>query len=125
MFTYAIGNEKLCVFRPSVAAFGETHFFFAKRLAMRRCSVLQIWCAVADVAIQYDERRTAFRLREDSQGVLYPINVVGITDSQDVPTVTQESGGDVLCKGDAGVSLDGDVVVIVDPAEIVELQVCR
>src|SRR5215475_1877956 len=99
MFTHAIGNEKLRVFRPSVAALGETHFFFAERFAMRRCSVLQIWRAVADVTIQDDERRTAFRLLEDGQGVLYPINVVGITDSQDVPTVTQESRSDVLCKG--------------------------
>ena len=43
----------------------------------------------------------------------------------DVPAVAHEAGGDVLCEGDARVAFDRDVVVVVDPAEIVEPQMAR
>ena len=60
---------------------------------------------------------------EDLQSVLDAIDVVGVADAQDVPAVTQEPGGDVLREGDARVAFDGDVVVVVDPAEVVQAQV--
>src|SRR5262249_61144870 len=36
------------------------------------------------------------------------------------PPVTQEPGGDVFREGDARVAIDRDVVVVVDPAEVIE-----
>src|SRR5262249_21144854 len=39
-----------------------------------------------------------------------------------VPVITEEAGGNVLGKGDARTALDADVVVVVDPAEIVEAE---
>src|SRR5207247_316570 len=44
-------------------------------------------------------------------------------DPQNVPSVSQEPGGNVLGEGDARVPFDGDVIVVVDPAELVETQV--
>ncbi len=41
----------------------------------------------------------------------------------DVPAVAHEAGGDVVLVGDPGLAVDRDVVVVVDPAEVVELQV--
>jgi hypothetical protein len=54
--------------------------------------------------------------------MLDAVNVVGVADAQDVPAVAQEPGRDVLGEGDARVAFDGDVVVVVNPAEVVEAE---
>ena len=87
--------------------------------------VLFMWRTVADVAVQDEEGRAARRLAKHQQGLLDSINVVSVADAQNVPTVTQESGGDVLRKGDSRIPFDGDVVVVVDPAEIVQAKMAR
>src|ERR1041385_1456460 len=51
-----------------------------------------------------------------------PLNVVGVADTSDVPSVGQEPGGDILGKGDVRVALDGDVIVIENPAEPVQAE---
>jgi hypothetical protein len=51
--------------------------------------------------------------------VLDAINIVSVSDPQNVPTVTQESSRDILREGDSRIPFNGDVVVVVDPAEIV------
>ena len=51
--------------------------------------------------------------------MLDTIYVVSVTDSQDIPTVSQKSRRDVFGEGDARVSLDRNVIVVVDPAEII------
>ena len=91
MLADSIRHKKLRVFRPSVAALGKTDFLFAQRFAVRGCGVLQIWGAVADVTVEDDECRVALGLGEDGQGMLDPINVVGIADSQNIPTVREET----------------------------------
>src|SRR5258708_40179837 len=45
-----IGNQKLCVLRPSVVALGEADFLFAQRLAMSRGGILPVRGTVSDVA---------------------------------------------------------------------------
>src|SRR5215467_13784805 len=75
------------------------------------------------MAIENDERGPALRLAEDPEGVLDAIDIVRITDSQNVPPVAQEPRRYVLGEGNTCVAFDGDVIVVVDPAEIVEAQV--
>src|SRR5262245_30705880 len=75
------------------------------------------------MAVENDERGPVLRLAEDPEGVLDAIDIVGITNAQNVPPVAQEPGRYVLGEGDTCVAFDGDVVVVVDPAEIVEPQV--
>ncbi len=55
--------------------------------------------------------------------MLDAIDVVGVGDPQHVPAVGQKTGRDVFGEGDAGVAFDGDVVVVLDPAEVIEFQV--
>ena len=74
------------------------------------------------MAVENDEGGPGLRLAEDLESVLDAIDVVGIADPQNVPSVTQEPGRYVLREGDARVAFDGDVIVVVDPAEIVESQ---
>src|SRR5438445_517171 len=95
----------------------------AERLAVGRGGVLLVRGAVADVAIEDDEGGTALRFPEDAESLLDAIEVVGLAHAQDVPPVPQESGGDILSEGEARLPLDRDVVVVVDPAEVVQTEV--
>jgi len=61
-------------------------------------------------------------LFEDREGVFDALEVVGIADPQDVPVVAHEARCNILGEGDARVPLDGDVVVVVNPTEVVELE---
>jgi len=97
----------------------------AERLSMGFRGVLFMWRTVADVAVQDEEGRAARRLAKHLQGLIDSINVVSVADPQNVPTVTQESGRDVLREGDSRIPFDGDVVVVVDPAEIVQAKMAR
>ena len=78
--------------------------------------------AIADVAVQDDQRRPALGLAEDFQRILDPFEVIGIADPQDIPSIGEEARGDIFGEGELRVALDGDVVVVVDPAEIVEAE---
>ena len=121
----AVGNQELRVLGPAVVALGKPNLFFAERLAVGLGGVLLVRGTVADVAVEDEEGGAALGLPEDLKGVLDAIDVVGVPHPQDVPTVTQEAGRNVLREGDARVPLDGDVIVVVDPAEVVQAQVAR
>ena len=119
MLLDALGDKELGIFRPSVEAFAEADLLVSEGLAMSRGSVLLVGGTVADMAIQNNEGRAALRLSEDLQGMLDAVNVIGVTDAQDVPPITQEPGRYVYRESDTGVPFDGDVVVVVNPADIV------
>ena len=51
------------------------------------------------------------------------LGVVGVADPGHVPAVAHEPGGDVVFVGQFGFAVDRDVVVVVDPAEVVEPEV--
>ena len=61
MLAHAVRHEELRVFRPAVAALRQTDFFLAERLAVRRAGVLLVRRAVADVAVDDDQRRPVVR----------------------------------------------------------------
>src|SRR5215470_11067988 len=86
-------------------------------------SVLLVWRTVADVAVQHNECRTALRPPEDIERVFNAFEVICIADAQDVPSIPKESRLHVLSERQARAAFDRNVIVIVDPAEIVEAQV--
>src|SRR5262245_36939627 len=120
MFVDAVGHKEFRVLGPAVTALGKPNLVVSKWLAMSRGCVLFVRGAVADVTVEHNESGTLFGFAEDVEGALNAFDVVGVTDAQDVPTVTQKPSCDVLSEGDARVTLDGDVVVVVDPAKIIE-----
>jgi hypothetical protein len=121
----AIRDEKLSILRPSIAALSQPDLIFAERLSMGCRGVLFMWRTIADVAVQDEEGRPARRLAKHLQGLLDSINVVSVADPQNVLTITQEAGRDVLREGDSRVPFNGDAVVVVDPAEIVQAKMAR
>ncbi len=123
MLVHAVGDEELGVLGPSVKTLGETDLIVAQRLAMGLGRVVLVRRAVADVAVDDDERGTPFRALEDLEGARDTIHVVGVVHALHVPAVTHEPPGHVLRERQACAALDGDAVVVVDPAQVVETQV--
>src|SRR5205823_10953788 len=123
MLVDAVGHKELRVLWPAVTPLREPNLLVSERLAVGCSSVLSIWRPIAYVAVQHDERGAVFRLAKDIEGALDALDVVGVADTQNIPAVSQKSRLDVLRKRDARFTLDGDVVVVVDPAKVVEAQV--
>jgi hypothetical protein len=82
--------------------------------------VLLVRRPIADVTLHDDQGRPVGRPLETAEGPLDCVEVVGVAHSHHIPVVTEEAGGDVLGEGEVGVALDGDLVAIVDPAEVRE-----
>src|SRR4051812_27883162 len=83
-------NQELGVLGPSVVAFGEANLLLAERLAMSRGGILLVWRAVADMAVQNDEGWTPLGLLKDIESLLDALDVVGVADAQNVPSVSHE-----------------------------------
>src|SRR5215471_546936 len=119
----AVRHEELRVLRPAICALGQADLVIAQWLAVSFRRVLLMRRTVADMAIQNNEGRSLLRLSENLKGAFDPIDVVGITNAQDIPPVRQESRRNIFRERDTCVPFDRDVVVVVNPTEIVEAQV--
>src|SRR5262245_1096164 len=96
MFVYSIRNEKLFIFGPLVAAFYQPDLFVAEWLAMCGGSVLLVRRAIPDMTIQHNECGSALRLFEDGEGLFDSLYVVGVADSQHIPSVSEEASRNIL-----------------------------
>ena len=115
-----VRHQERRILRPPVGALGQADFLGAERLAVGGGGALLVGRAVADAAVEDEERRPALGLLEDPEGMLDALEVVGIADAQHVPAVGQEPGRDVLGERQVGAAFDGDVVVVEDPAQVIE-----
>src|SRR5215510_6175553 len=115
-------NEKLGVSRPAVRLLYKLYLFFAQRLAVRRARILTMRRAIADMTLYDYDGRSRCRPRGSSKGTFDSIEIVGIPDANDVPPVAKEPRSDVFGERDIRLAFDGDVIVIVDPAQVIEFE---
>ncbi len=80
--------------------------------------ILLVGRAPADMAVDDDQGRPFALLAESAEGSVEHVQVVGISHPGDVPAIARETRGDVLGERQGRVSLDRDVVVVIDPAEV-------
>ena len=152
MFPHLIGHEELLVFRPAVGRLGQLDFFVAQRRAVRVVAACLVRRAESDFASGDNHRRPAGdellaevvecnvldrvrpggwdrpsanrpRLAEHADGMPQRVECVDVGNANHVPAVTGESGGYLFAKAEPGVALDGDAVVVVNPAEVRQFQV--
>ena len=116
----AIGDQELRVLGPAVGPLRLAHLLLAEWLAVGLGGVDLVRRAIADVAIDDDQRWTSVLHLEFVKSPGEQLEVVGVAYPGDVPPVAHEAGGDVVRIGDLGTPVDRDVVVVVDPAEVVE-----
>src|SRR6476660_10040605 len=74
------------------------------------------------MAVQNNERGPAFRLLEYRERLFDSVNVIGIADAQDVPAVSEKARGHVFGECNIRVPFDADVIVVPDPAEIIQTE---
>src|SRR5262249_1533847 len=115
-----IGHQELGVLGPPIGALAQPDLFLTQWFAMSRGCVVLVWRAIPNVAVQDDQRRFGFRLLEGLNGTSDPIHIVRVMDARNVPSISEESGRYVLAESDASISFDCDVVVVVNPAEVIE-----
>src|SRR4029453_17338206 len=72
--------------------------------------------------VQDDERGPAFRLLENFERIFDAAYVVGIADAQNIPAVSEKTRGHVFGECNIRVPFDADVIVVVDPAEVIEAE---
>src|SRR5258708_12871454 len=82
-----------------------------------------MWRTIADMAIYDYDGRSACRTRGITQRFLDAIEIVGIPYTNDIPSVGEKPAGDIFGERDIGFTFDGDVIVVVNPAKVIELQV--
>ena len=118
-----VGHEEVLVLGPVVEALGGRDLVDAQGLAVGGVGALLVRGAVADHAVDDDQRRPVGlgleRLDRGAQGV----EVVGVGDVLHRPAETGEAGRHVLAEREAGAALDGDPVVVVEPAQVRQLEV--
>jgi len=74
--------------------------------------------AVADVAVYNDQLRTILDTERVVVSTGQRCQIVGIVDVLDVPAIGGEARGHIFVVCEIGVALDGDVVVVVNPAQV-------
>ena len=118
-----IGHQKARVLRPAIRRFGQADFLSAQGLAMGRGGVVFVRRAVADHAVDHDQGRRAGIALEGRQRIAQGAQVVGVGHVHGVPAIGLEARDHVLAEGQLGVAFDADGVVVVEPAQVIQLQV--
>ena len=116
-----VGHPELRIFRPAVEPLGGAHLVLAKARRASGCPACA--GAVRDGAVDDDQRRPMLLVAECRVGARQHGEVVGVADTGDVPAQADEPGGDILGKGQRRAPFDGDRVVVVDPAQVRQVQV--
>ncbi len=118
------GTRNLLIRRPAVGLLGQPHFLFAQRGAVRLMAVGLVRRAVADHAADDNQRGPIRGSAEIAPAPLDRRHVVGVVHPDDVfqPKPSNRCRH-VLAEGQLRLAFDRDAVVVVDPAQIGELQV--
>jgi len=117
-----VGDEELGVFGPAVVILDQLDFGFAEGLAVGFVGILLVGRAVTDVTVDDDERGLVVGFEGYFVATREHHQVVGIGDAGDVPAVADEAGHHIFAEGPTGGAIEGDAIVVVDPAKIGELQ---
>ena len=122
MFDHAIRHVELLVGVAAVKLLRQPHLVGPERLAMRLARVVPVRRTITDVAVDNDQGRPVRRMQEGVIRRRQQPQVVGIRHPQHLPAVSFKACPHVLGEGDAGGAFDRDAVVVIDPAQVGQLQ---
>src|SRR5262249_14957723 len=123
VLAYAVRHKELGILGPAVVALGQADLVFAQRFSVGFLGVLLVGRTIRDVAVDNDEGRAIRGGYRELNGAPEQFKIVCVTDAGDVPPIAHEARGYVLGERQRGIAFNGDVIVVVDPAEIIELEV--
>ena len=122
MLTHSVRHQELRIFRPAVEFLGQPDFFFAQRFAVSGIGVLLVRRSVADVAVDDDQRRPVCGLVERFKRPRQHFEIIGVGHASDVPSVAHKTRRHIFAERPVRRTIERDVIVVVDPAEIGEFQ---
>ena len=82
--------------------------------------VLLVRRAIADVAVDNDERGPVGAIEKGFERVMQKLQIIGVTHAGDVPAVAGKAHSDIFSEGEVGFAFNGDAVVVVNPAQVAE-----
>ena len=82
-----------------------------------------VGCAKTNDRLHNDQCRAVGVPLKRCQGACHGIQIIGVADFHDLPTEPAKSRRDVFAKGQLRAPFDRDLVVVVDPTQVVEFQV--
>src|SRR5262249_2044430 len=118
----AVGHSEMRVLRPAVIALGKAHLLLPEGLAVRGGGVLLAWRAEPHGAVDDNQGRTIVRGLEYRERLLDCRRVIRVRDVKHRPAVAVESSPDVLAERQRRVALDRDMIVVVDPTQVRQLE---
>ncbi len=89
---------------------------------MSGIGVLFVRRTVADMAIHHDQGRPVFSFLESLKRARQHRQIVGIGHARHVPSISDKARCHIFAERPVGRTIQRDVIVVVDPAEIRELQ---
>src|SRR5262249_24343746 len=122
MGPHTVRNKKMRVFRSAVSAFGQAYLVLAQRFTVRGGTIMLVRGAVTDVTVDHDQRRRARFAPVGFEHADEAVRIICIGNMLDIPTISRKARGDILAEGERGLSLNRDVIVVIDPGEVPERQ---
>src|SRR5579859_2754617 len=90
MVVHTLRDIELCIFGKSIGLLAQPDFVLSEGLSMRGCSILLMWRAVSDVTVEDNKCGATFRFSKDVERMFDPVDVIGIADSQHIPSIRNE-----------------------------------
>ncbi len=122
VFARRLGDVKRFVNRPTVTFLGRTNLVFTQRFTMGAVGVLFVGRAVGDMTINDHEGWFLGLALGFLDGPVERPQIIGVGHVDHQPTVGLESRSHVLGKRQGGVAFDRDLVVVVNPDQLVKTQ---
>ena len=123
VLAHAVWDEKFGILRPAIAPLGETYLLFAERLAVGGAGVVLVRRAIADMALDDNQRWRVIGAAENLDRLRQPLSIVGVAYAVHVPAIGEETRRNVIAESQIRVPFDGHAVAVVEPAKITEHQV--
>ena len=117
-----VGDEELCILRPAIDLLCQLHFLGAERGPMSAVRVGFVRRAVANDALEHNDRRLVGHLLGRVDCPLNRAEVVSVVHAQRVPAIALEPCSHIFAEGQLRVALDRDRVVIVNPQQVIQLE---
>src|SRR5262249_19066471 len=106
-------------------ALRQSDLLLAQRLAVCRARILFVRRTIGDVTVDNYQCWSIRRAFECPECAIEHLQVIGVPNARDIPAESDEARGHIIAIGERRVTLDRYVVVVVDPAEIIELEMSR
>ena len=118
ILAHTVRHEKLGVLGPAITPLGKTYLLFAEWFAVGCAGVVFVRRAVANVALDDDQRRHILSPAKNRDRLRQPLLIVNIADALHVPTVGKETRRDIVAESQIGVTFDSHAIAVVEPAKI-------